>query len=312
MKLFRYLCLSVLFCGSLLHAESGYDAWLRYAPLDEATARRDRDVLSTVTILGDSELLHSAQSELIRGVRGMLGRTLREEPNPTAIVLGKLSAMPKEWRLESNLGPEGFWLKTVRLGNAHFTVVAGADDRGVLYGTFALLRKIALKEPIENLDEKQAPATPVRWVNHWDRLDGTIERGYAGPSLFWDGLHARGDMSRVSDYGRLLASLGINGCSINNVNADLRILAPDFLPEIQKIAAALRPWGVRVAISVDFGSPKKIGGLDTFDPLDPAVVRWWKNTVDGLLSRRSRSCGHHHQSRFRGESGTVGLLPHAR
>jgi alpha-glucuronidase len=275
----RFLCLFV--CG-FVHAESGYDAWLRYTPLDESTARRDRDVLSTVSVFGDSEILRSAQGELIRGVRGMLGRTLREEPNASGVVLGKLSAMPKEWGLQATLTPEAFWLKTVRVGAARYTIVAGGDDRGVLYGTFALLRKIALKEPIDNLDEKQAPATAVRWVNHWDNLDGTIERGYAGRSIFWEGLHARADMARVSDYGRLLASLGINGCSINNVNANPRILAPDFLPEIAKIATALRPWGVRVAISVDFGSPKAIGGLDTFDPLERGVIQWWKNTVDGL------------------------------
>ncbi len=146
----------------------------------------------------------------------------------------------------------------------------------MLYGAFALLRKIALGQPISNLDEHDAPYAPIRWINHWDRLDGTIERGYGGRSIFWENGHARDDLSRVGDYGRLLASLGINACSINNVNADPRILTPEFLPEISRIAAALRPWGVKVAISVDFGSPKTIGGLDTFDPLDPQVAAWWK------------------------------------
>src|SRR5207244_1173624 len=145
-------------------------------------------------------------------------------------------------------------------------------------------RKISLKEPIENLDEKQSPYAPVRWVNHWDNLDGTIERGYGGRSIFWDNLRARADLSRVSDYARMLASLGINGCSINNVNADPRILDKNFLSEIVRVADAFRPWGVRSIISIDFGSPKAIGGLDTFDPLDPVVIAWWRSTFDRIYA----------------------------
>ena len=122
----------------------------------------------------------------------------------------------------------------------------------------------------------------MRWVNHWDNLDGSIERGYGGRSIFWDNGAARADLSRVNDYGRMLASLGINGVSINNVNVNPRILAPDFLPEIVRIANTLRPWGVRTVLSVDFGSPQKIGGLDTFDPLDPKVIAWWKAKTDEI------------------------------
>ncbi len=183
---------------------------------------------------------------------------------------------------EANAAGDGFRIKTVRQGSAHYTVVAGETDRGVLYGVFALLRKIALGRPIDSLDETEVPYAPIRWVNHWDNLDGSIERGYGGRSIFWDNRHARADLSRVSDYGRLLASIGINACSINNVNADPAILSAEMLPEIARIAAAFRPWGVRVAISVDFASPKTLGGLDTFDPLDARVARWWSAKVDEL------------------------------
>jgi len=121
-------------------------------------------------------------------------------------------------------------------------------------------------------------------VNHWDRLDGSIERGYGGASLFWENGRVRQDLSRAADYGRLLASLGINGCSINNVNADPKILTPELAPQIARIADVLRPWGVHIAISVDFGSPKTVGGLDTFDPLDPKVIEWWKARVGALYA----------------------------
>ncbi|HEX5431195.1 MAG TPA: glucosiduronase, partial [Bryobacteraceae bacterium] len=115
-----------------------------------------------------------------------------------------------------------------------------------------------------------------------DNLDGSIERGYGGRSIFWENQHARSDLARVSDYGRMLASLGINGCAINNVNANPRVLASDFIPEVARIADAFRPWGVQVVLSVDFGSPKTIGGLDSFDPLDPRVAAWWKSKTDEI------------------------------
>jgi alpha-glucuronidase len=123
---------------------------------------------------------------------------------------------------------------------------------------------------------------PVRWINHWDNLDGTIERGYGGRSIFWDKGQVRTDLTRVTEYGRLLASLGINACSVSNVNADPRLLTSEYLPQLARIAEVFRPWGVRLVLSVDFGSPRRVGGLDTFDPLDPGVAAWWKSTADRL------------------------------
>lgn len=181
-------------------------------------------------------------------------------------------------RTSSALKADGYLLKM----DGGKMVITGSNDRGVLYGAFALLRKLALGESVVKLDEKSEPRVPVRWVNHWDNLDGSIERGYGGRSIFWDNGTSRADLTRVRDYGRMLASLGINGASINNVNVNPRILAPDFLPEIVRIADTLRPWGVRTVLSVDFGSPQKVGGLDTFDPLDPKVIAWWKAKTDEI------------------------------
>jgi alpha-glucuronidase len=258
-----------LVCVSALHAESGYDAWLRYQPIQGDALRQYREGVPAVVVArANSTVVASAQQELLRGIRRMLGRTLRIEassPSDGAIILEI-----------GEVAPDGFRLKS----EGRSIVVLGGNDRGILYGVFALLRKIALGEPLTGLDEVQSPHTPVRWVNHWDNLDGSIERGYGGRSIFWDGGHARADLGRVSDYGRMLASVGINGCAINNVNVNPRILASDFLPEIVRIADAFRPWGVQTVVSVDFGSPKTIGGLDTFDPLDPAVAAWWKSKAD--------------------------------
>ncbi|HVW07484.1 MAG TPA: alpha-glucuronidase family glycosyl hydrolase [Bryobacteraceae bacterium] len=260
-------------------AETGHDAWLRYAKLDHPPT-----VPNSVTVLGANILEQSGRDEVVLGIKGMLGKTLTVEtaaPKEGTILLGTLDEIRKaapSIKLPASLGPDAFWLKY----SAPNLVIAGGDERGVLYGSFALMRKIALGDDLKSLDEKQAPSVPARWVNEWDNLNGTIERGYGGPSIFWEQGHARADMTRVREYGRLLASLGINACAISNVNADPKILSPDFIPEIAKIADAFRPYGVHVALAVAFDSPKRIGGLDTFDPLDPKVIEWWKTTTDRI------------------------------
>lgn len=234
--------------------------------------------------LGNSAIGTTARDEMLRAVYAMTGKHLRVEPTVPAegaIVLGtpsEIRALGLHFREE--LAPESFAHRSA----AKTLIVAGGDNRGVLYGAFALLRKLALGEPLERLDETQSPYARIRWLNHWDNLNGTIERGYGGSSIFWEALAARGDLSRVSEYGRLLASLGINGCSINNVNADPLVLNSTFLPDIARVAAVFRPWGVRVAISVDFGSPRTVGGLDSFDPLDPRVIAWWKAKVSEVYA----------------------------
>ncbi|HET9217013.1 MAG TPA: alpha-glucuronidase family glycosyl hydrolase [Terriglobia bacterium] len=278
----------LLLLPTLALAESGYEAWLRYAPLEESSARRYRDFPAVVVSLGTEAPVQSAREELVRGVRGMLKRQLRVEsrvPSEPAIVIGTLTqvrqALPDSIPAGS-VEVDGFWLKTVRNNGNRFIVITGQNDRGVLYGSFSLLRKIAFGEPVAELDHKENPYSPIRWINHWENLDGSIERGYGGRSIFWENGRARQDLSRVSDYGRLLASLGISGCSINNVNADPRVISTEFLPEIARVADALRPWGVKVVLAVDFGSPRTVGGLTTFDPLDPAVIAFWKNKVDEI------------------------------
>jgi alpha-glucuronidase len=272
-----------------LAAETGIEAWLRYPAIDDLAIRRQYNgVPGTVIAYGSSSLIQSAKGELIRGVQAMLGRTLREEkgyPQEDVIILGAVDQIGAAFpgaALPAVIREDGFWLKTLRVKDIRYLVITAPNDRGVLYGVFALLRRIGLREQVAYLDERQCPYAPVRWVNQWDNLDGTIERGYAGPSLFFDKGNVRTDLGRVEAYGRLLASLGINGCTVNNVNANRRVISTEFLPQLARIAEAFRPWGVRISVSIDFSSPKSMGDLDTFDPLDPNVGRWWKDKVDEI------------------------------
>ena len=269
-----------------MRGESGADAWLRYAPLEKTAAQKYAELPASVVLLGDTPVLHSAESELMRGVRGLLGRTLREEksfPRESAIVLGTLSALradSSELFARVELRDDGFLLTTGKLHGFEALIITGATERGVLYGVFALLSKMARGESVSGLRETQEPYAPIRWVDDWDNLDGRIERGYAGPSILFENGAVREDLTRAGEYARLLASIGINGCAINNVNANPKVLEENFLPQLARVADVFRPWGVRLSIAVDFSSPKVIGGLDTFDPANARVAEWWAKKFD--------------------------------
>jgi alpha-glucuronidase len=276
--------------GPLLRAETGGDAWLRYTPLEPAAQTMYARLPAVLFATGNSPLMEAARQELVRGVRGMLGRTLRVAsrlPEEDAIILttyGALTAIAPNVPIPAERAEGSYLLRALPWRGHQLLLVAGADERGVLYATFALLRRIALHREIENLDERNVPYAPVRWTNEWNNLDGSVERGYAGRSIFFDNGHVVADLTRAREYARLLASVGVNGCAVTNVNADPRLLTSGFIAELARLAAAFRPWGVRMAISVDFGSPKEIGGLDTFDPLDARVMAWWKQKVDEVYA----------------------------
>jgi alpha-glucuronidase len=209
-------------------------------------------------------------------------------PSRDAFVLGSwkdIHALFPELPAARLPAGDGFWLKTFRSRGAKYWLVIGRDERGVLYGTFSLLSRIGRQKDISTLDDVQTPSAPIRWVSEWDNLDGSIERGYAGRSIFFDNGTVRADLTRARQYARLLASIGINGCAINNVNASPRIVAPEFIPQLTRIADAFRVWGIKLAVSVDMSSPMVVGGLKTFDPLDPQVGAWWQHTVDEIYKQ---------------------------
>ncbi|HEY3971610.1 MAG TPA: alpha-glucuronidase family glycosyl hydrolase [Candidatus Sulfotelmatobacter sp.] len=270
------------------------DAWLRYSPLTPQAAQAYQSLPANVFVQSDSIVLKNAQQELIQGLAQMLGKPARISSSPgNVIVLARLKDLP---RLAPNLSPpsdlqaDGYWLKRAKIHGRECLIVAAVNDRGVLYGVFALLSKIALSkqvrdENLAHLDEVQQPHAPIRWVNQWDNLDGRIERGYGGPSIFFADGNIRSDLTRAGQYARLLASVGINGCTINNVNAAPGILEDSFIAQVSRIADVFRPWGVQLSLSVDLSSPKVIGGLDTFDPLDPRVADWWRKKVDEIYRR---------------------------
>jgi alpha-glucuronidase len=280
----------LLLLPAFSQAETGYDAWLRYASIDDPSVRQMySEVLATVVTTNASPVLTTASSELSRGIRGMLGRNLRQATRlpgeDGCILLGTLDSVRlllTDPSLPQSMPPDGYLLKTTAANGHPILLIAGGNDRGVLFGTFALLRNLALHHEIAYLNEQHTPSASIRWTNEWNNLDGSIERGYAGRSIFFDGGNVRNDLTRAADYARLLASVGINGSTVNNVNANPKAISPEFLPQLARIADVFRPWGVRLSVSVDFSSPKILGHLDTFDPVDPKVAEWWKGKVDEI------------------------------
>jgi len=277
---------ALLAAASLGRAETGANGWLRYSPLPEAARRQYAGMPGRVVSLAGSAIAQNAAGELERGVSAMLDRDLAPAPSVTgadAIVLGtgeEVHAALPAWSAPPALRDEGFSLAVLHTAGHTYWIVAGKDDRGELYGVFHLLEQIAEERPFAG--DTESPAAPIRWVNQWDNFDGTIERGYAGRSIFFSDGHVRPDLTRVSEYGRLLASVGLNGCTVNNVNADLHTLDPAMLKELARIADAFRPWGVRMSLAVDLSSPQAIGGLPSFDPVDPAVAAWWQQKTNEI------------------------------
>lgn len=166
--------------------------------------------------------------------------------------------------------------------------IQASTANGLLYGTYALLRQNATG----NLhDELSAPAFPLRMLNHWDNPDLSVERGYAGKSIFkWEEIDKRGRMSdslrtRLVQYARANASIGINATVLNNVNASPTILSDIYINKVRAIADVLRPYGITVYLSVNFATPKVLGGLATADPLDAGVQQWWKDKAKEIYRK---------------------------
>jgi alpha-glucuronidase len=254
-------------------AEDGYDLWLRYRPVEAEWRASYAARVTAVVDESHSPTSRAAADELRRGLTGMFGHAPGTRLSDGAVVL-RVSPLKRA-------SDEGYCLKSTRVGGHPVTVISANRDVGVLYGAFALLRLMQTRSLPASLDICDAPALPMRMLDHWDNLDRTVERGYAGPSLWnWDRLPAIDP--RLIDYARANASIGINGAVLNNVNADARILTPDYLSKVAAIADAWRPYGIRLYLSARFSAPKEIGGLATADPLDPAVRAWWRGKADEI------------------------------
>jgi len=287
MKLALISALALLFAVSA-HAEDGYDLWLRYKPVEKPYLA-DYRAEATSLVAGDtSPTLDAAKDELVRGLSGMLGRTPALTPSVVkdgAIVFGTPAQSGEIAALHlplANLGAEGYLIRSARVRGHGVTVIAANSDTGVLYGAFAFLRLMQTRQKLDALDITSTPRLKHRVLDHWDNLNRTIERGYAGFSLWdWQKLPDYLD-PRYRDYARANASIGINGTVLNNVNAQKEILTPLYIAKVAALANVFRPYSIKVFLSARWSAPIELGGLKTADPLDPAVKAWWQAKVDEI------------------------------
>jgi alpha-glucuronidase len=268
-------------------AEDGYRLWLRYDRVkDEARLSTYRGLIKGWMIDGSSPTLDAAAKELSMGLSGLLGTQLSASSRLhfDGILCAKLtSALLNGATVEvPGVTGEAFAIRSVTLNKKKIILVTAREDIGVLYGVFHLLRIMQTGGVISNINYTSSPRNQLRMLNHWDNLDRTVERGYAGFSLWdWHRLPEYID-PRYTDYARANASIGINAASITNVNANARLLSPDYLDKAKALADVFRPYGIKVFLTARFSAPMEAGGLKTADPLDDEVKAWWKKKAEEI------------------------------
>jgi alpha-glucuronidase len=279
-----------LFITVSLLAEDGYRLWLRYDKIDNAAVLQQyRNNIAGIQIPGSSATLTVAREELVNGLEGLLGKkiftsatagdkyVLAGTPATSVAVKSLITTADL-----SKLGNEGFIIRTKKFNNKNAIVIAANTDIGVLYGIFHFLHFLQTHQSIAQLSVTSIPKIQNRILNHWDNLNRTVERGYAGSSIWdWHKLPEYIDQ-RYIDYARANASIGINGTVLTNVNANALVLTKMYLEKVAALANTFRPYGIKVYLTARFSSPIEIGGLKTADPLNAEVREWWKKKTDEI------------------------------
>ncbi len=289
-KIISLLCLLMAYFAAT--AENGYDLWLRYRLIDDRHALRNyRQVLTGFLFTHTSPVMTAAREELTLGLQGLTGVTpiAHTSPQHGTIIAGTGGTSPyfedPDIRKKlTELNDEGYIILTKKINHKRITIICANADVGVLYGVFHLLRLVQTHQPVKSLNIASSPRTKLRLLNHWDNLDRTVERGYAGFSIWnWHTLPGYIDQ-RYIDYARANASIGINGTVLTNVNANATILTAPYLEKVKALADAFRPYGIKVYLTARFSAPIEAGGLPTADPLNEAVRQWWKEKVKEIYS----------------------------
>ncbi|MES2776865.1 MAG: alpha-glucuronidase family glycosyl hydrolase [Bacteroidota bacterium] len=287
----KLLVVAFLLAALQVQAENGYELWLRYKPVGNKTLLTSyRALLKQIALKGNSSTIQIIEDELARASAGMLGQSpvfTESMANPCRLVIVNIKERAVPGLLLnkiSEVGDEGFVIKTSIEGGSAKTIIAANTDIGLLYGTYHLLGLLQTQQNISNLNISSIPKLKIRLLNHWDNLTRTVERGYSGFSIWnWHTLPGYIDQ-RYIDYARANASIGINGTVLNNVNANATILTPAYLQKVKALADVFRPYGIKVYLTARFSSPIEIGNLKTADPLDESVQQWWKGKAKEIYN----------------------------
>ena len=270
---------------------NGYEAWLRYDAIEDkqlvhSYCKYIKEII-VAPELGAGPI-QSAIEELQLAIPRLVGitPTINEAKavNDTFLVVGTKDSV--SYISDAIVGPiaalsndEGYLVQTITVGQSSYIIVAGVTEKATLYGVFHLLRLIQQGESLEALNIQETPKYKLRMINHWDNMDGSIERGYSGQSIFYHNNELLVDSPRVRDYARLMASIGINNIAINNVNVhhhETFLITQKLLPKVAQFAAIFRAYGITLFLSVNYAATIELGEVDSADPLDERVQEWWK------------------------------------
>ncbi|MDA3890349.1 MAG: alpha-glucuronidase family glycosyl hydrolase [Salinivirgaceae bacterium] len=285
-KLRTLLTITLVLLLFLSKAENGYNLWLRYTKVEnQVLLKTYQDATLNIVILDNSETSMVIKNELYLGLRSLLStepeiaNTINDQ---TSLIIATLNSLPENIKAnitieDKTLGDEGYFIFTNQSENKKSIIITGNNDKGLLYGTFKFLSYLQQNQSIEDINFTSIPKIKHRLLNHWDNLDRTVERGYAGFSIFdWHKLPDYVD-PRYVDYARANASIGINGTVVTNVNSNALILTPQYIKKLVTLANTFRPYGIKVYLTARFSAPVEIGGLKTADPTNNEVQNWWNN-----------------------------------
>ncbi|HSC53260.1 MAG TPA: alpha-glucuronidase family glycosyl hydrolase [Phnomibacter sp.] len=284
------LLFSVFFC-MVAAAESGYDLWLRYPALGNSSVKSSYTKFTSISIDAAAATTTVLEREFLMALKGILSvkPSIYKGFNASAavFVVPAAVAVQQKWMAASDtnsLGQEGFKMKSITFLGRQRLLITANTDAGLLYGSFQWLRMMASQQPITKLDTVCKPSLQWRMLNHWDNLTRTVERGYAGGSIWnWQTLPDYIDQ-RYIDYARANASIGINATVLTNVNANATTLTAPYLQKVKALADVFRPYHIKVFLTARFSAPIEIGHLKTADPYDPAVQQWWKDKAKEIYT----------------------------
>jgi alpha-glucuronidase len=277
-----------------ISAQQDYKLWLRYDKIENSEVLAGySSKINGIVALGDSKTIQIASKELQQGLSGLLGTKITVQQNrndQNVLVFGSKSSLEDDMQQKlkkefDQINNEGYIIKSIQSNGKNQILITGKTDVGVLYGVFDFLRTMQCTDSPEKYNFIDSPKINLRILNHWDNLNGTVERGYAGSSLWnWQKLPDFIDQ-RYIDYARANASIGINGTVLNNVNSNAMILTSQYLEKVEALANTFRPYGIKVYLTARFSAPIEIGGLKTADPFDADVKNWWKEKAKEIYKR---------------------------
>jgi len=252
---------------------TSYRAWLQYEPIeDHSYASNVRAYLKNVAVnLDCDEIIDNALIEWQTALGSMLQMN-------SAVGVGSELDQGFILKLDASYQEDTYTIDS----SENLLTLTGGSSRAILYGIFHVLRLIQQRKSLDNLSIKETPKNKIRMINHWDDMDGSVERGYAGESFFFKDYKFIKDRQRIHDYARLLSSVGINALTINNVNVhkiETELVTDTYLADVKLTSDIFNQYGITMYLSINYAAPIELGVLDTADPLDKNVIAFWEKTA---------------------------------